>query len=157
MNHVFSEAIENNTVKHDGCFLNRRSESPHVNKNQMLSDSFNAAVSRTAVNKWEEEQIVQIFPVFFYCPISQIYAFNLLCVNMHAPKKQSALYFFTKTLHPHSNSTHKKPQPTDIVYRAKRERVRRKQERGLKEYKSLPLFRLVVAVVCCMVFPLRVN
>lgn len=30
-------------------------------------------------------------------------------------------------------------------------------KRGVEEFKSLPLFRLVVAVVCCLVFPLWVN
>ncbi len=38
------------------------------------------------------------------------------------------------------------------------QRERMGEGRGeLKKYKSLPLFRLVAAVVCCLVFPLWVN
>lgn len=83
---------------------------------------------------------------------------------MHAyvrvPKTLSALYVparhevFTKSLTHTRSFRIQKPQPTDTIWRAKRENGRRG---GLKKYKSLPLFRLVAAVVCCLVFPLWVN
>lgn len=60
---------------------------------------------------------------------------------------------FTKSLHTHRAAAYK----TTTNQRHMESKEREWDKRGVEEFKSLPLFRLVVAVVCCLVFPLWVN
>lgn len=79
---------------------------------------------------------------------------------VHETKKMNTPYFpakhevFNKALHAHRTAEYKNHNhPTA----QQDQRVGRKKDGVLREHKSLSLFRLAVAVVCCLVFPLWVN
>lgn len=75
---------------------------------------------------------------------------------MHVPKKWNVMHFpakyevVNKPLHAHRAAEHKNHKQ-QTSHGDQREKTM--GTRGPEEDKSLPLFRLVVAVVCCLVFP----
>lgn len=157
VNQVSGEAIKYTSVKHDCCFLNRRSESPHVKAQsdsewqfRLCGDQRNCKQMGQGTRESENTDVQSCFHPFYFANVTELMAlWSHACVRARTEEaERSAVHWQAGDLNHYilySQSCRiQEPQPTITIWKAKG---------GMREYK-LCLFRLIVADVCCLVFPL---